>query len=312
MEMNFVEGILFVVIWMGAMIYKGVIYSLPISAPCAVAIYILILKSKKIKNKDIDENKKIKKIQIILLIICITAVICGTLLGMGIPIIEENINKPIIEYFFLNGKQEFIEKKLEKKYNRDFTFVSKSEVYIAPNANIFMDPEFSTNYMVDYRFKDEDGVTAIVKYKPEYAEDYYESKRSKYEIENAIYEAANKENKEGTFFVEVKTPLESIMSGDLDKKSSGIIEFIKKERKKDEVYVFAKENSNINMNFLEVVLEDFCKEANFKVGLFILTDTEYNRLRDIYNSSERKEYIEGSDYESIVKFEKIHSEYKYL
>ena len=47
-----------------------------------------------------------------------------------------------------------------------------------------------SDYSVKYIFKDDDGVFAIVEYKKNYAHDWYEAKRNKYEIEQSIYDYA--------------------------------------------------------------------------------------------------------------------------
>ena len=185
-------------------IIKGFLYGWVFIIPMIVAIIVLIIK-----------RKKIKKYSLVIILVLIS---CLMLLLLTSRIWGPNFYKNIIG-FEIDNKENLIERKLEAKYNKNFTFVSKEDIKLEDEyAGNTLGQDINYDYSVLYRFRDDDGVIAIVKYKKNLGLDYYESKRSKYEIEKNIYDYAKEIGLNEEFYVYITTSSQLIDYSDINER----------------------------------------------------------------------------------------------
>ena len=110
-------------------IMKSFIYGWVILIPLIVIIIGLIIKMKRIKNSSNFDKIKLNIGYIIIGVLCCSLLCMMSTSRMWGP----NFYKYIIG-FSINGKQIEIEEKLEKKYNKNFTFIEQDEIKITDYA----------------------------------------------------------------------------------------------------------------------------------------------------------------------------------
>lgn len=243
-------------------------------------------KTKNISNHDSSELMRLSNIVNALIIIVVLLVFTSRIWG-------PTIYKPIIAFSIANQESE-IEEKLEKKYHRNFTFVSKDEITIEPNSGYVLGQNINNDYSIIYRFADDDGVIAIVEYKKNSPVDYYESKRSKYEIEKSIYDYALQTGFNNEFYVFLTSPYEYSRL-DEEKSDNFILSFISEERNLDCIEFILTNQSEENKTFIKSALKSI--HMHFDVYEYIVTEKEFKRAVNFYESSEVKNGIEGKDYD---------------
>lgn len=243
-------------------------------------------KTKNISNHDSSELMRLSNIVNALIIIVVLLVFTSRIWG-------PTIYKPIIAFSIANQESE-IEEKLEKKYHRNFTFVSKDEITIEPNSGYVLGQDINNDYSIIYRFADDDGVIAIVEYKKNSPVDYYESKRSKYEIEKSIYDYALQTGFNNEFYVFLTSPYEYSRL-DEEKSDNFILSFISEERNLDCIEFILTNQSEENKTFIKSALKSI--HMHFDVYEYIVTEKEFKRAVNFYESSEVKNGIEGKDYD---------------
>lgn len=202
--------------------------------------------------------------------------------------------------FQIGNKEILIEEKLEQKYNKNFTFISKEKIKLDnKNAGDTLGQDVNDDYSITYRFKDDDGVIAIVKYKKNCGYDYYESKRSKYDLEKSIYDYANKIGFDEEFYVFVTSPYYFIRPSDINGLPNSteiyyrVISLILPKR------INGTEELMIN------ALKNLSKIGDFAyIHEYIVTEDEYKKVINYYESEKVKNGIEGIDYEGEFKFDK--------
>lgn len=202
--------------------------------------------------------------------------------------------------FQIGNKEILIEEKLEQKYNKNFTFISKEKIKLDnKNAGDTLGQDVNDDYSITYRFKDDDGVIAIVKYKKNCGYDYYESKRSKYDLEKSIYDYANKIGFDEEFYVFVTSPYYFIRPSDINGLPNSteiyyrVISLILPKR------INGTEELMIN------ALKNLSEIGDFAyIHEYIVTEDEYKKVINYYESEKVKNGIEGIDYEGEFKFDK--------
>lgn len=260
-----------------------------------------------IRIKKLDNTKKKKSLIIVycLIIFLLVAIITVRIWGPSFY--------KIIISSSISGKEIIIEQKLEEKYGRNFNFISQDSIFIEENAGNTLGQDINNDYSVKYYFKDDDGVTAIIKYKKNNQSDYYESKRSKYEIEKRVYNYAKEVNFEKKFLVYVESPYESINNSDLNAKAKNDII---REGKHNHIIFILTESSDENQEFIVSALKDiFNKDDYFYVQEYVVTEDEYERANIFYGSISSKNGIANYDYEEHFNFNEnnqLHFKYYYV
>lgn len=209
----------------------------------------------------------------------------------------------------INNKESMIEEKLEKKYNKNFTFLSKGKTKITdPYSGSSLGQDITYDYSVTYKFKDDDGVIAIVEYKKDSGWDYYQVKRSEYDIEQAIYSYSKKIGIQDEFYVKELNRFESIKESKLD--LPPIDDFINREMGISDslLFVMPKEIKN-SKNFIFQALETILTgNQSLTVYEYVITEDEYKRITNYYESDiVRKNIVESLDYDmnkkNIIKYQ---------
>lgn len=278
-------------------ILKAFTYGWIIIVPIILAIIILIILRKKIKKFPLV----ITILSVILFLLIFTSRLWG-------PFFYKFIIGPQI-----SNKENVIEEQLEKKYNRDFTFVSKDNIKIDKDAGRSVGQNIEYDYSIIYRFKDEDGVMAIVDYKKNSGWDYYEAKKSKYDIEKSIHDSAKKNGIKDKFYVFVTTDYEIIQESNLNEKrheqtitSDGYRKYrITDDMEHDTIIIIStKKINNIEKLFSNITIQSFLDYFKYiYVREYVVTEDEYKRAVDYYESDAVKNGIEGEDYEGRFEFD---------
>lgn len=261
-------------------ILKGFQYGCFFIVPIILVIIILIYKRKNVKNFSFI---------IKLLIGCVILTLLTS--RMWGP----NLYRYIIG-FYIDNKESLIEEKLERKYTKNFTFVSKEDVILEDKyAGSTLDQDINMDYSIKYRFKDDDGVIAIVKYKKNVGFDYYASKRKKYYLEKCIFDYANKIGFNEEFYVVFTNSSESINSSNIDSTPYS------EDMSFDRILLILPKSINGTEEFMTNALKSF---SNLYVHEYIVTEDEYKKAVMYYESERVKNGIEEVDYEGEFKFNK--------
>lgn len=263
-----------------------------------VILFIIFLFIKRIML-DKNQFKKIKKISIIIKCLIVFIIVSVFTVRIWGP----NFYKIIIS-FSICHKEKVVEKRLEEKYGKNFNYISQSRIDARKYSGDTLGQDINNDYSVKYIFKDDDGVTAIVEYKKKYQSDYYESKRSKYEIEKQIYDYAKTVNFNKKFYIYVESSSESLNNSNLNDKPRD--DFMLKERSHDRIIFILTEQSDENQEFIISALKSIFGEDNHYVYVHehVVTEIEYKRAVNFYNSITNKNGIAGNDYEEYFDFNK--------
>ena len=271
--------------------YKLFQYAWFIFIPIIIlVIFLLIKKSKLNKAKKINkyEIDKISKSIKYLVVFCVIALFSVRVWG-------PHFYKIVIS-LSISGKQNVIEEKLEKKYGRNFTYVSQDRIYLEKDSGRTLGQNVIYDYSVIYYFKDDDGVVAIVYYKKDYHIDYYETKRSKYDIEQAVYDYAKEVNFDKEFYVYVESRYAFNDDAELDGKPSD--NFILDERLHDYVHFVLTEDSEENKTFIIDALSRVYPSKNYvSVYEHVVSKSEYDEAVKFYDSMDYKHELNGEEYE---------------
>lgn len=260
-------------------------YAWFIIIPIIIFIIFLLIKKKKL---DKNNFKEVKKISII-----IKCLILFIIIGLfTIRVWGPNFYKVIISFSICN-KEKYIEKKLEYKYGRNFNYISQDKIVVKKDSGYVLLQDINGDYSVRYIFKDDDGVTAIVKYTKNYQSDYYESKRSKYEIEKKIYDYAKKVNFNKKFYVYVESDGELTSNSNLNIEARNNI--ISKYTHKRIKFILTEE-SNENKTFIVSALKNIFDKKTLYIDEHIVTEEEYERAVNFYNSLFQQTGIAEFDY----------------
>lgn len=277
-------------------------YAWFIMVPVIIIIFLLIKKKKMDKNN----YKDAKKISVIIKCLIIFVIVCLFTVRIWGP----NFYKIIISLSICN-KEKIVEKKLEDKYGKNFNYISQDRILVEKYAGDTLGQDINNDYSVRYYFKDDDGVIAIVNYKKNYQSDYYESKRSKYEIEKKVYDYAKEIGFNNKFYVYVESSSELINYSNLNDKikSNSILD----EKYHDRIIFILTKKSDDNKVFIVTILKRILgNNSNFYVHEHVVTDSEYERAVNFYNSISSKNGIADSDYEEYFDFKKENQkEFKY-
>ena len=237
--------------------------------PTIIVIIILIFRRKRRKNQEVKAiTNAINIFAVFLVLVILSSRIWG-------PVFYKSIMR-----IYIDNKQDLIEQKLEKKYNKNFTFISKDEIKIEKYSGSTLGQDINNDYSILYRFKDDDDVIAIVEYKKNGGWDYYESKRSKYDIENCVYNYANKIDFEGDFYVFVESRYESIGSSTLDGYASN--NYIADRRKGNYIYFISTQETEENKNLMIKSLNTIFRNSYAYVYEYVVNDEEYRRAVEYY------------------------------
>lgn len=286
-------------IWVFIIIIENIIKSLQyawfILVPVILIVIFLTIKKQRINKKNITEIKKISKIIYGLILVVFFAIFTVRTWG-------PNFYKIIIG-FSICGKEKTVEQKLEKKYGRNFNYISRSKIVVEKDAASTLGQNINGDYYVKYIFKDDDGVIAIVEYKKNYQCDYYESKRSKYEIEKTVYDYAKTVNFDKNFYVYVESPSELIDNSNLNDKARD--NFILEERNHSNIIFILTDQSDKNQDFIVSALKTIFDSDNYVyVYEHVVTEDEYERAVSFYNSISSQNGIAEYDYEEQFDFNK--------
>ena len=259
-----------------------------------VLIFLLIKK----KNMDKSNIKKVKIISIIIKFLLLSVVVCLLTIRAWGP----NLYKMVISFSICN-KEKYIEKKLEGKYGKNFTYVSQDKIVVEKYSGDALGQDINNDYSVRYYFKDDDGVVAIVEYKKNYQSDYYESKRSKYEIEKQVYDYAKTVNFNKKFYIYIESPYESINYSNLNDTARN--NFISNKRYHDRIIFILTEESDKNQTFIKSALKNIFNQKNYVcIHEYVVTDDEYEKAVNFYNSISSQNGIVGDNYEEYFNFNK--------
>lgn len=295
-DANILEIILFLIIVIQNNIIKLFQYAWIVIIPIILIIIFLLTKKKKIDQNNIKQLKIISNIIKCLIIFIIVSVF--TVRGWG-----PNFYKKIISFSICN-KEKIVERKLEEKYKKNFNYISQSEIIIEDGAGSSLELDITIDYSVRYIFKDDEGVIAIVDYQKGYKKDYYESKRSKYEVENLIYDYAKKVNFDKTFYVYLESSYELSNCSELNEKS--INDFIKADSYHDGIQFILTESSEENQDFIVSAIKAILDRTEYDdyldVNEHIVTEEEYRRAVNFYNSRFLQNGIAGTDYNDNFDF----------
>lgn len=270
-------------------------YAWFIVVPIILLIIFLFIKKIKLKKKG---SKNFKSLSITL--ICLIAFLIISLLTVRIwgPIIYKNIIR-----FSITNKEKIVEKKLEEKYKRKFSYISQGPIIVDENSGDTLGQDINGDYSVRYIFKDEDGVPAIVEYKKNYQSDYYESKRSKYDIEKYIYDYAKKVKFDKEFYIYVESPYELISNSNLNEKNTK--NFILEKRNYDRIIFILTDYSEDNQKFITSALKDIYKTKNYVyVHEHVVNKKEFENAVNFYNYINKQDKIASSDYDESYIFNK--------
>ena len=278
-------------------------YAWFIIVPVITILIFLLIKKKKLNKSNIKESKKIS---IIIKFLVLSIIVCLFTIRIWGP----NLYKVVISFSICN-KEKYIEEKLEDKYGKNFNYVSQDSISMEEYAGDTLGQNINDDYFVRYYFKDDDGVIAIVKYKKNYQSDYYESKRSKYEIEKEVYDYAKEIGFNKKFYVYVESSSELINNSNLNDKIGN--NYLIDEKLHDGIVFILTEQSNDNQIFIVSILKRILgNNSNFYVHEYVVTDNEYERAVNFYNSISLKKGIADSDYKEYFDFkEENQKEFKY-
>ena len=271
--------------------------------PIIIIIIVFILKRAKIDKNNIKKRRIYLFVIIFLIILVVVSLFTIRIWG-------PSFYREIISLSICN-KEEIIEKKLEKKYGKNFDYISQEEIEVEKYSGSALGQNVDNDYSVRYFFKDDDGVLAIINYKKNYQSDYYESKRSKYEIEKEVYDYAEKVRFNNEFYVYVESPYELINDSKLDDKVDNNLILGKKYHNR--IVFILTEKSDRNQEFIVSALKKLLgSNSNIYVNEYVVTDSEYERAVEFYESLSSKKGIVGHDYEESFKFDKNNQkQYKY-
>ena len=250
-------------------ILKGFLYGWMIIVPLLIIITVLGIKE--------------KKIYIFLIFVLFSILLTSRLWG---PKLYINTISNQIE-----NKESLIEEKLEKKYNRNFTLLSKEKAKETGTSDaLFQD--IRDDYSAIYKFTDDDGVVAIVEYKINLAWDYYQVKRDEYDIEQSIYNYAKNIGLEKKLYIKelnrdeyfYRSKLESIPKSD----------YIDTMKDSDLLFVMTKEIDN-SEEFISNALKSAFGEYEYHwIYEYIVTESEYQKIKNYYESDRIKNYLSDS------------------
>ena len=274
--------------------------------PFLLLIIILIIIKRQMKKKGI---KKTNIISIVILLIIFCLLVATIFVRFWGPYFY----KGVIGYYIC-GKNEIIEKKLERKYNKNFTFIDNSKIIMENYSESTINQNVENDYNVIYKYKDDDGVVAIVEYKKNVQFDWYKAKRSKYDIEKYIYDYAKKVNFNKKFYVTIDLYKDLIDYTELDEKPMD--NYIYKERSYDRILFILTEKSESNKEFIINALKPLYGErSHVYVHEFNLTEDEYVKALDFYNELDLKinnEVIDNADSFSFNENNKIFFDSYYI
>lgn len=281
-------NVLWYIIGLFDTILKGFEYGWIFIVPLVLVIIVLFLKRKKYKYAS-----------------TILAVLIYSLIGILLTSRAwgPQFYKHIIG-FYIDNKEDLIEEKLEKKYNKNFTFVSKDSVKLKEKyAGDALGQDINSDYSIKYEFKDDDGVIAIVQYGKYGGYDYYESKRSKYDIEKSIYEYAKKMGVNEEFYVFITLPFEEIIYSGIDKSPKK--DFNMEERDLSTVRLIMPKSINNIETIVVNGLKNFFKNNSYPdVYEYVVTEDEYKRAVAYYESKNVKTGIEDGYSNFRFEFDK--------
>ncbi len=243
-------------------IIKGLEYGAIFLIPLIIAIIVISIKK-------VNNYKKIRKIILILIV----ALLLSSRIW-GPPFFKILISIP------LENQTSSIEKQLEEKYNKNFTFLSKGKTqYSDKYVGSALGQDIIYDYEITYTFKDDDGVPAIVKYKLGSGWDYYQLRRAEYEIEQTIYDYARVNGITNDFYVKCINNYESIIYDrleDIEKNN-----FIEKEMSSSNIY-FVTPNSMDESIISRALYQKYPSVHEFSIYEYVLTNDEYQRFKDYY------------------------------
>lgn len=284
-------------------IVKGFLYGWSFIVPAMLILIFLIYKNKK------TSNPSFKKIIKALLVFIGLALITSRVWG---PSYYKNIIR-----FSICNKENLIKDKLEKKYNKNFTYVSQEGIEVAEDAGNILGQNINWDYSVMYRFKDDDGVIALVKYIKNSGYDYYEFKREKYDFSKQMHDYADAFGYNGEFYVFLQTPSALISSSSIDE-TLNENEILDKRKNYGILFIIPdnSDSSKFNGSFIYNASKKFFGDDNYvDVYEYIVTENEYKRAISYYESEQVKNGIEDKDYDSKFHFnddEIISSQYHSL
>ena len=277
------------------MITKFFSYAWFVICPILFIIFILFIKKKSIKNELFYDSGKVFKINL-----KITALIAILFISFcTVRLWGPTFYKGVIG-MFICGRENDVEYLLEKKYDKNFTFISKSKIVTDEFAADTLGQDVNNDYHVNYVFKDDDGVYAIVEYKKNIKFDWYESKRSKYQLENTIYEYAKKNNFNKRFYVYVESTYELINYSDLTMSASKTAKSYKEYH--DRIIFIVTEENDEYKNMIKSALKNTLGLGNMYVQEYIVSEEEYKKAVSFYEDNNKMAGIADEDYDDSYLF----------
>ena len=250
-------------------ILKGFLYGWMIIVPLLIIITVLGIKG--------------KKIYIFLIFVLFSILLTSRIWG---PKLYINTISNQIE-----NKESLIEEKLEKKYNRNFTLLSKEKTKETGTSDaLFQD--IRDDYSAIYKFTDDDGVVAIVKYKIDIAWDYYQVKRAEYDIEQAIYNYAKNNGIKDEFYIKELNAGELTRSSSIDSEPKN--DYINTMSDSDLLFIMPKKIDN-SEEFISNAIKSILTEYKYHdIYEYIVNENEYKKIKSYYESDSIKNNLSDS------------------
>ena len=258
-------------------IIKGLEYGAILLIPLLIAIII-------ISKKKINNYKLIRKvILIVIVLLLLTSRIWGpTFFKYQIGLIIEN-------------QSSSIEKQLEDKYKKNFTFVSKGKTQLTDEfAGSVLGQVIIYDYEVIYTFKDDDGVPAIVRYKLGEGWDYYQLRRAEYDIEQTIYNYAKVNNINDEFYVKCVNYYELIKYNRLSDLADD--NYMNKEMDDSKIIFVSPHNTSAAQIISTALYNRYPTYKKISVSEYLVTDVEYQRFKNYYNNDYSYTIHEDNDF----------------
>ena len=269
---------------------KGLEYGAIIIIPLLIVIWI-------ISKKKVNNYKTIRKIILgAIVVLLLSSRIWGpSFFKIQIGLILENQTK-------------LVEDRLEKKYNKNFTFVTKSKTKLSDKyAGSILGQNILYDYKVTYTFKDDDGVPAIVEMKLGDGYDYYQLRRTEYDIEQTVYNYARVTNITDEFYVKCVNYYETIKSSRLSDEAND--DFMDKEMSSSNIY-FVTTNTNTSGQIVSRALfQKYPTSKRIGTYEYVVSKDEYQNFKDYYDNYSYTIHSDDNYYK--INEDKVIS-YKYL
>ncbi len=265
-------------------IMKAFQYGKLILLPLIILIIVLLIVMLKAKP-DIKGKKVLRIIWVILVIVTITLIFTSRIWGPKLFVGEIALD--------VANQEKELEKKLEEKYNKNFTFVSKSDVILVDKySGNSLGQDVSNDYAVYYVFKDDEGVFCTVMNKKRYTSDWYQYNLARYNIIQELEKALKKEGLKQKHYLYLAPEGKMIADKKIDEPEISNYEYPDIKTHMTFHLVLTKENKK-SEEIVEKALKDTFDKAFCQINEFVVSDEELEKIKEYYESAA----LEGTNVE---------------